>query len=254
MNNFRPFDYESPEYEYSNQRKEEPEIAARIRNALGSASTVLNVGAGAGSYEPDDRHVIAVEPSSRMRAQRLARGLPPAVIARADKLPFDDNSFDASMALLTVHHWPDLQAGLKEVLRVTKKKIVIMTFDPEALDEFWNVHYFPELVDIERRRYPGIAELTALPGCKALVEKVPVPLNCRDGFQEAFYGRPEEFLKKEVRESQSAWGYLEQGAEDRLVSAFASELESGRWDERFGHFRRQPHFSGALRIVTLHKM
>ncbi|MBX7043233.1 MAG: class I SAM-dependent methyltransferase [Ignavibacteria bacterium] len=253
MNKLKPFNYESPEYEYSNQRKEEPEIAARILTALGSASTVLNVGAGAGSYEPADRHVVAVEPSSRMRAQRLARGLPPAVIAKADRLPFDDNSFSASMALLTVHHWPDLHAGLKEVLRVTKERFVIMTFDPEALDEFWNVHYFPELVDIERKRYPAIAELSALSGCIAKVEKVPVPLNCRDGFQEAFYGRPEEFLKKEVRESQSAWGYLAGGDEDRLVIRLASELESGRWDERFGHYRHQPHFTGALRLITLFK-
>lgn len=154
-----------------------------------------------------------------MRSQRLKAQKVPAINGTADSLPFDDNSFDASMAMVTVHHWPDMNKGLKELRRVTREQVIIMTFDPDALDNFWNAHYFPELIEVEKSRYPKIDFITKAFGGKCTVQSIPVPFDCVDGFQEAFYGRPEAFLKKEVRLSQSAWGFLSEEVEDRLAKS-----------------------------------
>ena len=148
------FNYDKYGQQYSGYRQTDPRIAAYVYDALTDAKTILNVGAGAGSYEPADKYVVAVEPSEVMRAQRISNHKTPAINTRADNLPFDDNAFDASMAMVTVHHWQDIQKGLKELRRVTKNQILIMTFDPDALDNFWNAHYFPELIEIEKARYP----------------------------------------------------------------------------------------------------
>ena len=209
----------------------------------------MPVGAGAGSYEPSDKYVIAVEPSGAMRAQRVKAGKVPAINAKADNLPFDDSVFDASMALVTVHHWPDLNAGLKELRRVTKGEVIIMTFDPNELDNFWNANYFPELIAIEKARYPSIDTIIHSVGGSCEVIPVPVPLDCIDGFQEAFYGRPEAFLEKEVRKSQSAWGFLPPGVEEKLVASLETALRSGEWDRKYGHYRSQPTFTCALRLI-----
>ena len=243
------FDYEHGGQKYSGQRKTDPRIAEYVHRALGNAKTVLNVGAGAGSYEPEDRYVIALEPSASMRSQRMNNGRTPAVIGFADTIPFDDNAFDASMALVTVHHWPDLDKGLKEMRRVTKDAVVIMTFDPDALNEFWNVHYFPELIEVERQRYPSVDSLIKSLGGNCEVQKIPVPFDCTDGFQEAYYGRPEAFLEKDVRMSQSAWGFLPAGLEEQYVQALANDLASGEWDRKYGHYRKEPDFTCALRLI-----
>lgn len=243
------FDYDSHGEKYSTIRKTDPRIAEHIHNALGDAKTVLNIGAGSGSYEPTDKFVISVEPSATMRLQRMRNGKIPAVIAKADSLPFDDNSFDAAMALLTIHHWPDIKAGLAEVRRVVKNRIVVMVFDPDALDRLWNVHYFPELIEVERLRDPKIDFVMEALGGNCRVAEVPIPFDCIDGFQEAYYGRPEEFLKEEVRKSQSAWGFLSKELEGEMVKRLADELESGEWDKKYGEHRTMPFFNGALRLV-----
>lgn len=243
------FNYDRFGQTYSGHRQTDPYIAACVHEALGEAKTILNLGAGAGSYEPDNRYVIALEPSEVMRAQRMAQGKVPALIGKAGALPFDDQAFDASMAMITVHHWPDIAKGLLEMRRVTKHQVVIMTFDPDALTEFWNVHYFPELIEVERSRYPKIADITNALGGTCEVKSVAVPLDCIDGFQEAFYGRPEAFLDKQVRMSQSAWGFLKAGEEERMVQALADELESGAWNKKYGHLRTQKSFTGALRLI-----
>ena len=243
------FNYDQKEHKYSSYRQTDPRIAAYIHKALGDAKTILNVGAGAGSYEPDDRYVIAVEPSAAMRSQRLANGKVPAINGTAGSLPFDDNAFDAAMALVTVHHWPDINQGLKEMRRATKGNVVIMSFDPDALDEFWNVHYFPELIEVERTRYPKINYIAECLGGECEIQKVPIPFDCADGFQEAFYGRPEAFLQKEVRQSQSAWGFLQEGLEDKLIQALADDLRSGEWNRKYGIHREMKEFVGALRLV-----
>ena len=243
------FNYDKYGQKYSNQRQTDPRIAAYINTALGTAKTVLNVGAGAGSYEPEERYLVAVEPSAVMRYQRKISNRVPAVIGTADSLPFDDDSFDASMALVTVHHWPDIKKGLQELRRVTKQQVIIMTFDPDSLDNFWNAQYFPEVIEIERRRYPKIDVLIDVLGGRCEVQPIPIPFDCVDGFQEAFYGRPEAFLDKEVRKAQSAWGFLPEGEEGKIVDRLRGDLQSGAWDRKFGQFRSQRSFTCALRLV-----
>jgi SAM-dependent methyltransferase len=243
------FDYDANGHGYAQRRRTDPRIAALVHEALGSARTVLNAGAGAGSYEPTDRHVIAMEPSAAMRAQRPAH-LAPAIHGVAENLPLDDRSVDAAMAMVTVHQWPDLEKGLAELTRVTRGPIVVLTFDRDALDRLWLGDYAPELFAVERRRYPGIERINAGLGGGCAVRPVPIPFDCVDGFSEAFYGRPEQFLDPAVRRSQSAWGFLEAGVEERIVAALAADLQSGAWDARHGHLRTQPFFEGAVRLIV----
>ena len=243
------FNYDKDCIQYSARRQTEPAIAHYINAALNNAQTILNVGAGSGSYEPTDRYVISVEPSASMRAQRLSNHKNPALIGRADDLPFDDKSFDATTAFLTIHHWPDIKKGLAELRRVTRHQIIIMTFDPDALDIFWNAEYFPEVIKVEKQRYPTVDRLLDMLGGKTEVQEIPVPLNCIDGFQEAFYGRPEAFLNKEVRKAMSAWGFIGEDLQELMVKRLSDDLQSGEWDRRYGHLRTQPAFSGALRLI-----
>jgi len=243
------FDYDSKGQQYSGQRKTEPAIANYVAQALGDAKTVLNVGAGAGSYEPDNRFVIAVEPSAVMRSQRMANGRSPAVNAFGDQLPFDDQAFDAVTAFVTIHHWPDIQKGLLELKRVAREKVILMTFDPEALDRFWNAEYFPEVIEVERQRYPTLSFLTETLGGNCEVWPIPVPLQCADGFQEAYYGRPEAFLDENVRRGQSAWGFIPADRQEVIVKRLADDLASGEWDRKYGFYRSQPSFTCALRLV-----
>lgn len=153
------------------------------------------------------------------------------------------------MAVLTIHHWPDLEAGLTEVRRVVRRRIVILTYDPDRLDIFWNAHYFPELIEVERRRYPPIDRVSTAIGALPEVTPIPIPLDCTDGFQEAFYGRPEAFLEPAVRAAQSAWGFLDDETVSTCVDRLRADLESGDWDRRFGEHRRMQQFEGALRML-----
>jgi SAM-dependent methyltransferase len=242
--------YETLPVPYSGYRRTDPLIAAQVHAALGDAKTILNIGAGTGSYEPDDRYVVAVEPSAAMRAQRVALGRSPAVIGYAEAIPFDDNSFDAAMAMVTIHHWSDIAAGLHEVRRVTRGPIVILSFDPDAMADFWIADYFPQLITAERRRFPTMPQLTAMLGGHCTIEKVRIPLHCKDGFTEAFYGRPEAFLEDGVRHTQSCWRFLPQGLEAHLLPAFAEALATGTWDKKYGHLRSQPEASYSLSLVT----
>ena len=234
---------------YARYRQPEPRIAALILAALGDARTVLNVGAGAGSYEPTDREVTAVEPSASMRAQRPAH-LPVAVDAVAGQLPFPDGAFDASMATFTIHQWPDLRAGLAEMRRVTRGPVVTMTCDPALLDRFWLVEYEPEVLATEARRFPAIDAVAGGLGGRVEVQPVPIPLACTDGFGEAWYGRPEALLDPGVRLAMSAWSFVEPAIVEAGLDRLRADLESGAWDARHGHLRTQPEFDGALRLVV----
>lgn len=233
---------------YADYRKPDPLIAAQIRRAVGDAKTVLNVGAGAGSYEPGDCIVTAVEPSASMRAQRPAH-LTVAIDAVAEDLPFEDNSFDASMATVTVHQWSDLEMGLAEMRRVTRGPVVLLVCDPAQMMEYWLSDYIPEVRQTEARRFPSMDRITQALGCSVTVEAVPVPLDCADGFNEAYYGRPEMFLDERARLACSSWSLVPQSAVERFVQALTEDLASGGWDRKYGHLRSQPYFVGPLKLV-----
>lgn len=243
------FDYEAGGSGYSVQRRTDPRIAAPVHAALGDASSIVNVGAGAGSYEPSALEVTAVEPSAAMRAQRPAH-LSEAIDATAEALPFADDSFDAAMATVTIHQWADTDRGLRELRRVSRGPVVILTFDGDALDSFWLADYAPELIAAERRRYPAIAHVCDVLGGACTVADVAVPIDCIDGFAEAYYGRPERFLDPAVRQSQSAWVFVDRPAVDRAVERLRDDLDSGEWDRRYGPLRQQPQFVGSLRLIV----
>jgi SAM-dependent methyltransferase len=234
---------------YSRYRRPDPRIALCIHRALGDAESVLNVGAGAGSYEPTDRQVTAVEPSASMRAQR-APHLPRAIDAVAESLPFEDDSFDASMATFTVHQWTDLNSGLREMRRVTRGPVVVLTCDPDELDRFWLANYAPEVIEVETRRYPRVETIASALGGIVDVQSIPIPLDCTDGFGEAYYGRPECLLDPEARRACSAWSFVDPSVVDRFVTALAFEHESGEWDAKYGHLRRQAEFLGSLKLIV----
>jgi len=215
---------------YTVTRRTEPRIAEQIWAALGDARTVLNVGAGTGSYEPPDRHVLAVEPSALMRAQRPPHAAP-CLAGSAESLPFDDQSFDAAMAVCTLHHWQDPIAGLREMGRVARR-VVVFLFDTSDPGQFWLTRdYLPEFA--------------ALPGCKVLAslddlagaigarrDPVPIPWDCADGFFEAYWRRPEAYLDVDVRRGISVWAAVGPDAEGRAVRSLREDLVSGRWAER----------------------
>jgi SAM-dependent methyltransferase len=216
---------------YGVTRRTEPRIAAQVWAALGDARTVLNVGAGTGSYEPADRHVTAVEPSALMRAQRPA-GAAPCVAAGAESLPFEDQSFDAAMAFATVHHWPDPIAGLREMRRVARRVVVFTheTDDAAWLHRFWLTRdYLPEVTDFLVGR-PSLPELAA--AIDARVEPVLIPWDCADGFLEAYWRRPEAYLDEQVRRGMSVWTRVGPEAEQRALRSLRDDLTSGRWAER----------------------
>jgi SAM-dependent methyltransferase len=243
------FDYEAHGQGYARTRRTDPRIAALVHAALGDARTIVNVGAGAGSYEPADRDVTAVEPSAAMRAQRPAH-LAPAIDATAERLPFGDGAFDAAMAMVTIHQWADADAGLRELRRVTRGAVAIMTFDGDALGEFWLAEHAPEMIAAERRRHPAIDRIAAVLGGDVTVTPVTIPIDCVDGFTEAYYARPEAFLEPAVRRGQSAWGFAGAEAEERGVARLRDALASGAWDARHGALRTRPEYAGSLRLVV----
>jgi SAM-dependent methyltransferase len=233
---------------YDHYRVPDPRIARAVLEALDDSQTVLNVGAGAGSYEPLDRNVTAVEPSASMRSLR-PRSLPPALEAVAEELPFADDSFEASMTTFSVHQWADLAAGLKEMRRVTRGPVVILTCDPALLHKFWLTEYAPEVIATEQRRYPSIEALADGLGGTVTVKSVPIPVDCSDGFNEAYYARPEQLLVPEARQACSAWSFVDSTLVQRYTDNLANDLGSGIWDQHHGSLRTQPFFDGSLVLV-----
>jgi SAM-dependent methyltransferase len=216
---------------YTVTRRTDPRIAERIWDALGDARTVVNVGAGTGSYEPPGRDVIAVEPSALMRAQRPA-GAAPCVAAVAERLPFEDRAFDAAMAVSTVHHWQDPIAGLREMRRVARR-VVVFTHDSSEAGwrrRFWLTRdYLPEVADLVAGR-PSLTEQARAIGAR--IEPVFIPWDCADGFFEAYWRRPEAYLDDQVRRGVSVWARVGPDAEQRAVRSLRDDLVSGRWAER----------------------
>jgi SAM-dependent methyltransferase len=244
-------EYDASRAAYTATRRTDPRIAAFVERALGDARTVVNVGAGAGSYESPDRQVIAIEPSATMRAQRPPEAAE-AIDARAEDLPLDDGSVDAAMAILSLHHWDDPLKGLCELRRVARGPVVLLTYDPSAADSFWLVRdYLPELAAIDRGRFPTIDETVgALTGGNTSVERVPIPHDCRDGFLGAFWRRPERYLEPAVRPGISTFGELEPGVLERALAKLATDLESGAWRRRYGGLLALEELETGYRLVT----
>lgn len=233
---------------YSERRQPDPRISEVVRSALGEARRILNVGAGAGSYEPGDITVAAVEPSSVMAAQRPAH-LVPAVLSTAESLPFVDGAFDGALAVLTIHHWRDAARGLGELRRVTAGPIVILTFDPEVASSWWLPDdYAPELKSLTVRDAPDLQVLRRELG-EIEVQVLPVPARCRDGFLMSFWDRPELVLDPEARAATSGFATLSEDVQERICAILRADLRSGEWDARYGELRTLPEFDAGLRLV-----
>jgi SAM-dependent methyltransferase len=230
---------------YTRRRHPDPRVAAHIAAALGDADTIVNVGAGTGAYEPADRAVVAVEPSSVMLSQRPLSASP-AVQAVADHLPFGDRVFDASLASLTIHHWPDWRAGVGEMRRVTRRRVVLFHFDLDPQCGFWFVaEYLPEAMSLPA---PTIGEIEAVLG-PVRVERVNVPRDCTDGFFCAYWARPEAYLDPAVRAAISTFHLLDQSVCSRAVAGLAADLASGAWDARHGDLRERDELDLGYRLV-----
>lgn len=234
---------------YAATRQPDPRIAAAIRAALGDARTVANVGAGAGAYEPRDLRVVGVEPSRTMIAQRPA-GAAPCVQGVAEALPFSDRSVDATLAVLTVHHWTDRAAGLAELRRVARRRVVVLTWDPAERGAFWlTTEYFPQIVALDLPRFPSMAALArSLGGARAI--PVPIPHDCRDGFLGAFWRRPEAYLDAEIRAGISAFVQLDPDVVTRGIARLADDLRSTRWTARYGALRERESLDIGYRLVV----
>ncbi len=229
---------------YAQLRKPDPRIAATIVSALGPAQTILNVGAGTGSYEPQDRSVTAVEPSQEMirkRSPHAAR----AIQASAGALPFADSSFDAAMAILTIHHWPDKEAGLREMRRVTRGRIVLLTFDPSHRP--WLTDYLPELAALDEAQMPAMADYARWLG-PVQVTPVLVPHDCSDGFLYAYWRRPAAYLDSLIRSGSSSFWAI--GNAEAGLHALQRDLESGAWERRYADLLTRDIYDAGYRLVV----
>lgn len=237
--------YDTIGINYAQLRRPDPRIAQVIHAALVDARSVLNVGAGAGSYEPTDRTVTAVEPSLEMIKQRRP-GSAQVIQAEAEALPFPDGSFDASMALLTVHHWKDQARGAKEMRRVTRGPIVLFTYDP-AFRGFWLTDYLPWLITLDEAQMPAMATYPKWFGSKIEVRPVPVPYDCSDGFLCAYWRRPAAYLDPRVRSAISSFwrGHDITGP----LAQLKRDLASGAWEQRYGHLLNATELDLGYRIV-----
>jgi SAM-dependent methyltransferase len=232
---------------YATTRRPDPRIATAIRDALGDAESVVNVGAGTGSYEPTDREVLAIEPSKVMIAQRAPTAAP-AIEAPAEALPLPDDGFDAALAVNTVQHWSDVRAGLRELRRVARKRAVIFLRNPSSGVRFWLADYLPELERTERMAAivatieSELRPLTVVP--------VPLPCDCVDGVFSAFWARPEMYLVDDVRRNISNFALADSDAVRSGLTRLRADLDSGAWDQRYGDLRSLPQLDLGHRLFV----
>ncbi|HVN84868.1 MAG TPA: class I SAM-dependent methyltransferase [Candidatus Binatia bacterium] len=232
---------------YANHRRPDPRIDAAIARALGSAERIVDVGAGTGSYEPSDRRVVAVEPSAVMIRQRSSRA--PVVRASADALPFTSGTFDAALAVLTIHHWSNWRPGVREMRRVADR-IVVLTFDVSRFQTFWLVRdYIPAAVALDRQRTPSVEAVADALGATR-IETVPVPHDCVDGFCCAYWRRPEAYLDPEVRACISCFAQLDPSDVLPGIARLRADLDSGRWHQRQADLLTQDEFDGGYRLIV----
>jgi SAM-dependent methyltransferase len=233
---------------YSRGRRPDPRWQAALDDCLGTAPTIVNIGAGTGSYEPPDRYVLAVEPSGAMIAQR-APGAAPALQAHAENLPIADQQFDVAMALVTLHHWMDWQVGVREMLRVARR-VVVLHFDPAMHARFWLARdYLPELVDVWAE-VPSAQVVAATLGPKAETQVLPVPWDCVDGFLPAYWRRPAAYLDADVRQTMSGLQLLDPDVLSRGISALHRDLADGTWRNKNKALLDQDSLDVGWRLIS----
>jgi SAM-dependent methyltransferase len=232
---------------YRTYRQPDPHIAAAIIEVLGDAKTVLNVGAGAGSYEPRDRDVTALEPSKTMIDQRPMKSAP-VVQASAMNLPFRDNTFDAAMAILTIHHWPNRELGLAEMKRVTRGRCVILTWEPPATRFWLTTDYLPHFLEADRTLF--VPWFEADPDAID-IRPVLVPHDCKDGFLCAYWRRPEAYLNPDIREGISTFARV--GNYESGLARLNRDLADGTWHRRNGHLLGEVSLDLGYRLITLQR-
>jgi SAM-dependent methyltransferase len=242
--------YDSIGSGYAATRREDPRIAARLHALLGDARTVVNVGAGSGSYEPTDRHVIAIEPSDVMAAQRPLDRVP-AIRASAGSLPLRDGSVDAAMAFLTVHHWDeDRERGVRELRRVARGPVVIATCDPRVSGAIWLMRdYLPEVGELDMRIFPEPEQLSEWLGGATQIEVVPIARDTPDWTLMSFWAHPERVLDAGARNATSGFARMQPSVVERVVAAVQRDLESGEWDRKNGALRGLDKLDAGLRFV-----
>jgi SAM-dependent methyltransferase len=235
---------------YGRVRIPDPRIAALIEEALGDSVSVVNVGAGAGSYESPHRKVVGVEPSAEMIRQR-APDAAPCLVGRSEALPFVDGAVDACTAFWTVHHWSDQAAGLREMRRVARRRVILMNYLPGAIapEARWlSGVYFPHIARVDETLFPRLAACEASLGpCRVVA--VLLPADCTDGFLDAYWARPEAYLEERVRAGISGFRLMPEAERTAGLERLTRDLASGKWDERFGHLRRETSFDAGVRVV-----
>jgi SAM-dependent methyltransferase len=234
---------------YGAVRRAEPQILQQIAKAVGGAPSVINIGGGTAAYEPPNRRVVAVEPSDQTIAQRRA-GAAPVVKAVAEALPFKDGGYAASMAILTIHHWSNPLAGLREMRRVSRRRAVVMTFDPDAIGDFWFYDYFPDIARADSHRFPTIASIVETLGGEARVDVVPIPHDCRDPFLGAYWRRPSAYLAHHIRRGISTLAAI---GDDELLDGLArlsEDLRSGAWERANGWLLDRQELDLGYRLVV----
>ncbi len=229
---------------YADLRRPDPSIDRTICKGLGNAASVINVGAGSGSYESSLESVVAVELSMTMIRQRPVNSAQ-VVQATAMALPFKANAFDASLAVLTVHHWPDKMRGLDELCRVARDRVVILTWDPTN-SGFWLADYIPEILDADRGIFPLLHEYESVLGPVNIVD-VPIPHDCTDGFMCAYWRRPEAYLNPRIRTAISTFAKL--GDVSRNLQRLDRDLKSGQWHHRYAHLQDRPSLDLGYRLI-----
>jgi SAM-dependent methyltransferase len=230
---------------YRQSRKADPRVARLLIGALGDAETAVNVGAGTGSYEPRDRFLVAVEPSATMIRQR-PQDAAPVIQASAEYLPFEEKVFSAGMAILTIHHWQDRFAGLRELSRVVRDRVVLLTWDPDS-EGFWLVkHYFPEFVEQDRKRMPAMAELKQMFDAVEVLP-LPIPHDCVDGFLGAYWRRPAAYLRSDVRNGISSFATC---SDLSALKRLEDDLNSGAWERQHADILEKDELDVGYRLVV----
>jgi SAM-dependent methyltransferase len=243
--------YDTIGHGYSRTRREDPRFRAQIHSALADARTVVNVGAGAGAYEPSDRHVIAIEPSDVMAAQR-SPDLAPAIRASAGSIPLRDRSVDAAMAVLSVHHWDEeREKGVRELRRVARGTVVILTYDATISAGMWLMaDYLPEVAALDLKIFPPPEQIAAWLGGDVRIDKMPIPRDTSDWMLGSFWAHPERVLDANARAATSGFARMPINVVDRVVSEVSRDLASGLWDDRYGRLRNLDVLDVGLRLVV----